>query len=29
VEFATKIGKTTVKARFKLKDMEVDGKLDL
>jgi hypothetical protein len=29
VEFATKVGKTTVKARFKLKDMEVDGKLDL
>jgi len=29
VEFATKSGKTNIKAHFKLKDMEVDGKLGL
>lgn len=29
IEFVTKIGKTAIKAKFKLKDMEVDGKLDL
>lgn len=29
VDFATKFGKTAVKAKFKLKDMEINGKLDL
>ena len=29
VDFATKFGKTVVKAKFKLKDMVVNGKLDL
>jgi hypothetical protein len=29
VEFATKFGKTAVKTKFRLKDMEMNGKLDL
>ena len=29
IDFATKFGKTVVKAKFKLKDMVVNGKLDL
>ena len=29
VEFVTKLGKTAIKAKFKLKDMEINGKLDL
>jgi hypothetical protein len=29
VDFATKFGKTVIKAKFKLKDMEINGKLDL
>jgi hypothetical protein len=29
IEFATKFGKTAVKAKFRLKDMEINGKLDL
>ncbi len=29
VEFVTKLGKTAIKAKFKLKDMEISGKLDL
>jgi hypothetical protein len=29
VEFATKFGKTVVKTKFRLKDMEINGKLDL
>ncbi len=29
VEFATKFGKTAVKTKFRLKDMEINGKLDL
>jgi hypothetical protein len=29
VEFVTKLGKTVIKAKFKLKDMEINGKLDL
>jgi hypothetical protein len=29
VEFVTKLGNTAIKAKFKLKDMEINGKLDL
>jgi hypothetical protein len=29
VEFATKLGKTAIKTKFRLKDMEINGKLDL
>ncbi len=29
VDFTTKFGKTVVKAKFKLKDMVINGKLDL
>jgi hypothetical protein len=29
VEFATKFGKTAIKTKFRLKDMEINGKLDL